>query len=863
MRKSIVISGLSLCALLATAVIAAETDDKKKDDGPGMTMSQKVTSLFGLIDRGAISPPPPTPPGMPPMNSRARTTASSNGSYQYAPKPGAASQAMRTSSGNNSFGSTSAARAGAIVRDPSLPQPPQPRAITEGSVGATSSASRGYEAAPATAVVSDQSPAAPRTLATPSAAAMQMAAAPRTSIVGATKAPTYAAQPVQARPNTAPAPTPAAPFVSSRRRVVDSSAPVAAEANVTVEANPPELVPIATPTPIRTSTGASMSETASSRPAAPSAASSYGSEPVLPSIPPLVDEAKMRGTPTLASSSAAGLMPPPSVSDNIRSPTLARPAPTMPSTTSTSSTTSPPVASVAAGSDLLVSHTNPEITVDTLGPRRVSIGRPAEYRIVVRNRGEGEARDVVVSLQLPEHVEIAGLHGSSGSSTSADEVAAGSPLQWRLDGVAGRSEETLTMTLVPRRSDAMELGVRWTCSAPLSRAMVEVEEPRLAMAITGPNEVGFGEQRLFKLTVSNPGSGMAENVVIQLMPLNPGDGEPVRHNVGTLKAGESSVIEVELTARQAGALRIRTEAQAEGNLRAEAAADVLVRRAVLDVVAAAPRVLFAGVPGNYEVRVRNLGDDTARNVRVAVNLPMGVKLLSTAPAAQGDAKSGQLVWTFDRVAPGSEQVCSIKCSWDQGGNQQLTVTATADGDVQKSAVASTEVQAVADLALDVIDTPGPAPLGRPVAYEIRIRNRGLKSAEGVEIVAYFSDGIEPDRAEGQTHELQPGMVVFRPLPSIGPGQEKVLKVTARAHTAGHHRLRVEMISGSPQTQLSHEDAKYFYSDEMVEASPASSPASFKAQEATPIGGTNRTTTQTGEQPAMMATPPSYRVNTIR
>jgi uncharacterized repeat protein (TIGR01451 family) len=301
---------------------------------------------------------------------------------------------------------------------------------------------------------------------------------------------------------------------------------------------------------------------------------------------------------------------------------------------------------------------------------------------------------------------------------------------------------------------------------------------------------------------------------------------------------------------------------AEGNLRAEAAVDVVVRRAVLDVAANAPRVLFAGVPGTYEVRVRNTGDDAARNVRVSIDLPTGAKLLSTGPAVRSETKSNQLTWTFDRIAPGSEQVCTLKCAWDQGGKQQLTVTAVADGDVRKSIVAMTDVQAVADLALDIVDTAGPVPVGRSVTYEIHVKNRGLKGAEGVDVVAYFSEGIEPERAEGQGYELQPGMVIFKSLAGVGPGQEKVLKVTARAQTSGTHRLRVEMQSAAPQTQLSHEDATFFYIDDEAQPTPTA-PGSFKPQPSSPIRQTTSAAPAGAPQPVINATTPSYRVNTIR
>lgn len=817
MRKVGLFLGFGGCVTLATAIFAADGETKKKSDDPGMTTSQKFSSLFGLIDRGSPTPPP-TPPGMPPMNSR------SNVRLPFAPK----NQAAAKTAPKQLAGPTAAKNTAG--RDVSLPQPPQPLRMSDAATSDDGGA----------VMISDgQSGAAP-------------AAGGRSSIVGASKAPLFpqqqsaagktatgwnAAGGMQAGKSTGAAEA-MQPFVSSRRRVTMPSTTSAAEPAPSTIAEP------------------SLPIVEQSKPATAKAAPPVliADDSAMPTIPMLGDESSDAKTPKVASANVSGGLP------SITSPRVEPsrlPTQSTPELASNSATSSP-------RSDVLASVVQPGLTVETLGPRRVAIGRESSYRVVVRNPGEGEARDVVVTLNIPEHAEVAGMRGTAGHSSSADEVIGGGAVQWRLDSVAPRSQEELTLALVPRRGEPIELGVHYTAATSAGRAVIEVEEPKLSLAVTGPNEVAFGEQRLFKLTVSNPGTGIAENVVLQLMPLNPGDGAPVRHTVGSLKPGESSVIEVELTARQSGALRIRTEAAAEGDLRAEAVADVLVRRAVLDVAAAAPRILFAGVPGTYEFRVRNSGDDAARNVRVAVDLPLGAKLLSANPAAPSTGKNNQVNWTIDRIAPGSEQVCTIKCAWEQGGMQQLTATVAADGDLRKSAVAATDVQAVADLALDVLDTPGPVPVGRPVTFEIHVKNRGLKAAEGVDVVAYFSEGIEPERADGHLHEIQPGMVIFKTLATVGPNQEKVLKVTAKAQTSGNHRLRVEMQSASPQTQLSHEDATFFYDDAPVDSTPGKpSPGAFQPQGAAPIRPTSNLSAPGARQPVLNATPSNYRVNVIR
>ncbi len=87
------------------------------------------------------------------------------------------------------------------------------------------------------------------------------------------------------------------------------------------------------------------------------------------------------------------------------------------------------------------------------------------------------------------------------------------------------------------------------------------------MTMSGPSEILYGQSKIYKLTLANPGNGDAENVTVSLLPMGRNSEVPTSHRVGTIKAGLSKTIEVELTARQAGTLSIKAEALADGGLR--------------------------------------------------------------------------------------------------------------------------------------------------------------------------------------------------------------------------------------------------------------------------------------------------------
>jgi hypothetical protein len=145
----------------------------------------------------------------------------------------------------------------------------------------------------------------------------------------------------------------------------------------------------------------------------------------------------------------------------------------------------------------------------------------------------------------------------------------------------------------------------------------------------------------------------------------------------------------------------------------------------------------------------------------------------------------------------------------------VEVAASAEDDLTASAVAVTQVESVANLALEVKDPGAPVPVGEETVYEIRVRNRGTKDAEGVEVIGYFSRGIEPTGAEGGANHIAPGQVVFVPIPTITPGAEIVLKIRARAEAPGNHVFRAEMYCKALGSRLVSEEVTLYYQDALA------------------------------------------------
>ena len=471
-----------------------------------------------------------------------------------------------------------------------------------------------------------------------------------------------------------------------------------------------------------------------------------------------------------------------------------------------------PEPTAKSADNVLFKRQSPLLSVETTGPRTVVIGKEAVYTVTLSNGGDVAAQDLVIGVKIPDWTDVVGSQSSAGT-TRPSSADGSEPFQWRLPRLEAHGKETLALRLVPRKGRPFDLNVQWTFSPIASQTMVDVQEPKLVMNIAGPDEVLFGQSKLYRLTLSNPGTGKAENVAIDLWPVGNASAAPTRHPLGTLRAGESKVVELELTARQGGTVTIHAGASADPGLKTEATQEVLVRRAAVAVAIDGAKSRYAGTVAGYTIKVSNPGNAPAENVRVTAALPPEAKFTSATQGGQWKGDLGKVIWNLPTLRPGEEQVLELRCTLSAPGANKLQVMSNATGDLNDMADIVTNVEALADLKLEVSDPSGPTAVGDEMVYELRVRNRGTKSADSVGVVAYFSEGIEPISAEGGTCDIANGVVAFRPLATLAVGGEVVYRIHAKAEKTGKQVFRTEVECGTLGTKLvSAEEAMIYPND---------------------------------------------------
>jgi uncharacterized repeat protein (TIGR01451 family) len=221
-------------------------------------------------------------------------------------------------------------------------------------------------------------------------------------------------------------------------------------------------------------------------------------------------------------------------------------------------------------------------------------------------------------------------------------------------------------------------------------------------------------------------------------------------------------------------------------------------------------VQYVGTVATYQIRVHNGGNAAATNLTVTAKIPPEAKYLVSDEGGKASADGSKAVWMLDRLEQGAERILQLKCQLVRDGPSRIEVQTAGDDDLAATAATATQVDSMADLALEVSDPSGPVPIGAEAVYEIRVTNRGTKRATGVEAVAYFSRGVEPVAVDGSTYAVSPGQVVFDALGDLAPGKEIVLKIKARAETEGNHMFRAEVYCKAVGTKLVGEETTHFY-----------------------------------------------------
>lgn len=451
----------------------------------------------------------------------------------------------------------------------------------------------------------------------------------------------------------------------------------------------------------------------------------------------------------------------------------------------------------------------PQLVIEKIVPPEVQVGKPAAFQVKVKNVGPAIARNVEVRDEVPKGARLAGTQPPASRGARGELV-------WSLGNLEPGKDAVVEMQLIPVAEG--ELGsVASVVFAAEATARTMATRPQLVLKTTAPNQIALGEQVAISITISNPGTGIARNVVLEdhLPPgLKHPVGEQLENVIGDIKPGESRQFDLKLTAAQAGQVFNHLVARADGDLKVEDRLGIEVLAPQLDIALEGPKRRYLEREATYVVEVSNPGTAPARQVELVAHLPSGLKFVSANNAGQYHEATRSVHWLLEELPSKEAGAVELTTVPVQPGQQTIRVSGSADRGLQAEKEHPVVIDGIAAILFQVADSHDPIEVGGETTYEVKVVNQGSKAAGNVQLVVHLPPGLKAVAAEGPTRNSADGArVVFEPLRDLAPKAETLYRLRVQGVKAGDQRIRVQLQSDEFREPVTKEESTRVFADE--------------------------------------------------
>ena len=160
--------------------------------------------------------------------------------------------------------------------------------------------------------------------------------------------------------------------------------------------------------------------------------------------------------------------------------------------------------SSSAYTTYLGSHT-PSLSVDWITPATILIGQEGNYELVIQNPGKVAVEEIILEQVIPTGFELV--------SSSPEPEQLGTKPVWRFQRLDSQREARISLRLVPQRAGDAQSHARVSFTT-YSTTQFQVVEPKIELALSSPESVIVGNQVIYTVTISNPGTGSATNTLL-------------------------------------------------------------------------------------------------------------------------------------------------------------------------------------------------------------------------------------------------------------------------------------------------------------------------------------------------------------
>lgn len=326
--------------------------------------------------------------------------------------------------------------------------------------------------------------------------------------------------------------------------------------------------------------------------------------------------------------------------------------------------------------------TQPILAVDVTSSPKVLIGDEVLLDIVVENKGDGPATNVMLQEDVPELLEF-----QDGSRELEFEIGTLAPGQKRSVQLRLKAAKVgIAQNVLVAQGDA-GLEARDTVD-------LEIIAPDLQVAGDGPARKYLNRQATHNFSITNSGTASANNVdLVARLPRglkfvqanNHGQYDSNSHSVfwslQQLTAGQVGRVELVTMPMEPGDQKIDFEANADLNQKASLSKSLFVDYLVelyCEIDDLADPIEIDGETA-YRIKVVNQGLQPATNIRLNVEFPPGVQPVSVSGNISHQIQGQRVAFApLDRLDPQQEAVVTITAKGVSEGDHRVVVSMASD-----------------------------------------------------------------------------------------------------------------------------------------------------------------------------------------
>ncbi len=468
----------------------------------------------------------------------------------------------------------------------------------------------------------------------------------------------------------------------------------------------------------------------------------------------------------------------------------------------------PPDPNQPAGSGIVIARGEtsvewlaPNVAMTHTGPATAVLGQNVTYATTVQNNGKIDSQGIQITSPIPEGLEYVGSQPAAFTD--------GKQLVWTIGATLPGQSHTVQATFKTlRQGTVTSTAVMATAEGQRDEKQVttQVTVAALKLNLTGPATAVIGQPFTLNMSVTNPGGGPLDNVVLtaQFDPnlVHESGRNMLNLQLGAIAAQDTKSATLTLVPRAAGRLSTKVIATSS-NLSDTGEHVVVVQQPLVDAAIEGKPRCYVGKNADWVIRVKNPSAAPLANVLVRGRLPAEIQFVSASQ--QGQLQDGDVVWNLGTLQGGEERALQLTGRCLNISKQAvLTSSATADGGVRKDVQATVEIFGLAALKLEFGDQGDPAAIGQKVTYQAVVTNQGTLPASDIDVKITIPaetklidiKGPTPDKATVTGSDIQ-----FAKVSNVAPGQRLLFIVEVEAVRAGDVRCRVEVnapiLTGGP------------------------------------------------------------------